>query len=729
MQPLGDFGHRCQYYFNQVLTSPFHTLLKMYWKIKRKLKRHFGLLQVKLVGENISDDSFLRALNAQFSTISAFLIHTKDCRGPRSFPASSPRYELVDAIRTCYPEAEHIIVSAADQVCNHTFDLLGSGSTYLGDKIDWHVDFKTEYHFDPRQYYADVRPAPYPGGYDIKVPWELNRCQHFVWLGQAYWFTKDEKYAREFVTQVEDWIVSNPWPWGVNWACTMDVAIRAVNWLWGYHFFSDSPSLSDGFNLAFYKSLLVHGRHIWRNPENWGEFTGNHYLSDLVGLVYLGILCPEFKESQRWREFGLRELEQEMFKQVYPDGVNFEASTAYHRLETELFLSATILAQRAGYNFSSEYMKRLEKMVEFVLYLTKPDGTAPLIGDNDNGRLHRLKVWNPPEREWVDYRYLLAIGAALFRREDFAQAAGDQWEEALWLSGEDALTFRRDVAGKNLPPLQLASQSFPDAGWYFLRHNAGYMSITAGPNGQNDAGGHAHNDKLSFELFVNEQVWFVDPGTDVYTADYGSRNQFRSTAFHNTIQIDAQEQNDIIHTNLFKIQPNSKIRLYRWRTTALYDVLDVGHTGYMRLAGEIEHRRQIFFNKGTSPYWVIRDILTGTGCHDFEFSLHTGNDVIIHHSDSLTYLSSKFNSRGVLAVIPLIEEELRIETQDTWIAPGYGKKVQSKTVCYRKSAPAPAEFITVFYPILSDETFAHAIDHAHFNALSAWEEAKKSFSE
>jgi len=721
------FGYR---HAQRLLSFPPRVLWrKARNKIRKFLKQGIERLYAYKLGTEISDKAFLRALKGRFPTTQDFLNHLPIEEHPTFFLSQNSRREFVFAIQDACPDSVSHTIAAADRACEHFFDLLGSGPTYLGDKIDWHWDFKNGHHFDPRQYYADVRPAAYPGGYDIKVPWELSRCQHFVWLGQAYWFTEDEKYAREFVAQVEDWIASNPWPRGVNWTCAMDVAIRAVNWLWGYHFFRKSSSLSDHFKLTLFKSLLIHGRHVWQNLENWGEFTGNHYLSDLVGLVYLGILCPEFKESRRWREFGLRELEREMFKQVYPDGVNFEASTAYHRLTTELFLSATLLAWRNGHNFSSEYLARLEKMVEFVMYLTKPDGTVPLIGDNDNGRLHRLKVWNPPGREWVDHRYLLAIGATLFHREDFAQAAENQWEEAAWLLGGDALAFKKDLTGKNLPALQLKSQSFLDAGWYFMRQDAQYMIVAAGPNGQNGVGGHAHNDKLGFELFANGQTWFVDPGTHVYTADYESRNLFRSTAFHNTVRLDGQEQNGIIATDLFKIQLDSKVRLYRWATTASYDVLEVGHTGYLRLAGGVEHRRQFFFNKRDLPYWGVRDVLTGSGDHDFELFLHTANDVIIHHSDSLVYLRSQSNPKEVLMVIPFVKEGSLWVTQDTWLAPGYGHKIPGKTLCYKRSGSVLFEFFVVFHLIPADEIFAYTLDRAWRFALSAWEEAEKSFSE
>ena len=220
-------------------------------------------------------------------------------KGCSSFVAPERKAALLKAFREALPHADGMIVAEADRFCKHVFDLLGSGPTPLGERIDWHVDFKSGHRWNPKTYYKRIRYAPYPGGYDIKVPWELSRCQHFPRLGQAYLLTGDEKYAREFVAQATDWIEQNPWPWGVNWACSMDVAIRAVNWLWAYRFFEGSQSLSPGFKTCFFTSLSTQGRHIFRNLENKGGLRNNHYLTDLVGLVHLGVLCPGFKEVKR----------------------------------------------------------------------------------------------------------------------------------------------------------------------------------------------------------------------------------------------------------------------------------------------------------------------------------------------------------------------------------------------------------------------------------------------
>ena len=271
---------------------------------------------------------------------------------------------------------------------------------------------------------------------DVKVPWELSRCQHFVTLGKAYWYTGNEKYARELISQIESWIKQNPIELGVNWACTMDVAIRAVNWIWGYYFFCNSKTLTKEFKIKFFKNLFLHGRHIINNLE-FGLIRSNHYLSDIVGLIYLGILFQETKEGKKWLKKGLFALEEEMRFQVHPDGVDFEGSISYHRLVAELFLSATIFCLKNGITFPQWYMDRLEKMIEFVMYYTKPDGTAPQMGDNDDGRLHILANYGNWNR--LDHKYLLSIGAGLFKRSDFKAAAGELHEEAFWLLGEEGL--------------------------------------------------------------------------------------------------------------------------------------------------------------------------------------------------------------------------------------------------------------------------------------------------
>jgi hypothetical protein len=661
----------------------------------------FGLRQAKDLGDEalarvrtVTEAYIASTKSNSHATITQNLLLWKETER-QFFVQVKDRESILSSLRDVAPKAQSQIVAKADHICEHVFDLLGSGSISLGDKIDWHTDFKTGHRWNPRTYHKRIRPAPYPGGYDIKVPWELSRCQHFVWLGQAYWFTGDEKYAQEFAGQVLNWIEQNRPQFGVNWARTMDVAIRAVNWLWGYYFFKDSPTLNGDFLLAFFKSLLVHGRHIFRNLENQGDFPGNHYLSNLLGLIYLGILCPEFQETQRWREFGLQELEKEMFKQVYPDGVDFEASTSYHRLATELFLSAVLLAQLNGQGFSRSFMDRLERMIEFTMYVTRPDGTVPLIGDSDNGRLHRLKVWKDSEREWIDHRYLLAVGAVLFEREDFAQAAGDQWEEAVWLYGDRALVFKRAVEAKRLPLRLLGSRTFPDAGIYVMRSDDSCMVVDAGPIGQNGKGGHAHNDTFSFELYTEGHLWIVDPGTYIYTADYESRNLFRSTASHNTVRVDGHELCRFMKAQLFRLRDDDRPTVHRWKTSADHDLLDVSHHGYERLGQPVTHRRQIFFDK-QERLWLVRDLFTGSERHLLEWFWHFAPSVSLSTQGGTLFACS--GDGRVLQMLLTGPGTMRLSIEATWVSYGYGKRVEAPVIHVIHNNSLPLEMAVAFIP-------------------------------
>ena len=521
--------------------------------------------------------------------------------------------------------------------------------------------------------------------------------------------------------EVADWIVQNPPQQGVNWACAMDVAIRAVNWLWGFYFFEDSAALTDEFKLTFAGSLLAHGRHIMSNLEWFEEFTGNHYLSDIVGLIYLGILLPELKEARRWLEFGLAELEKEMFRQVYPDGVDFEASVSYHRLVTELFLSAVLLAQLNGHTFSPPFMQRLERMIEVVMDLTRPDGTAPLIGDADNGRLHRLTVWAEVEREWADYRYLLAIGAVMFGRDDFAAMAGDQWQEAFWLLGERAATFKEGRHSKGVPPPERRSKEYPDAGLYVIQNDDCHMVIAAGPNGQCGNGGHTHNDKLAITLYAEGQEWLIDPGSYVYTSDYEERSLFRSTAYHSTVQVDGQEQSRIDVRKPFWMADDAHPAVQRWESTASYDLLDASHDGYPRLRAPIVHRRQVFFAKGAPRFWLIRDTLSGTGHHDYSLRFHLG-DVVARVGPSLAVTLDGKANNGRLLIIPVLTDGLAVRLDDASHVPGYGQKTPSKIVHYTKSGPAPAQFITVLWPCAITDTLESTVARARAAASGAAEQ-------
>src|SRR6516162_7676798 len=227
----------------------------------------------------------------------------------------SPKHKTswAQAFEREFPSVRERIISDADGSLRHEFDLLGSGPTVLGREIPWLTDFKTGRTW-PLQYCRDIQYNELDRPTDVKVPWELSRCQHFVRLGQAYWLTGDERYAREFASETTDWSASNPFCRGVNWACAMDVALRAVSWIWGFHFFADAHACRDpGFRSAFLRALFLHGEFIVKFLEK-GDLNGNHYLCDGVGLVFLGLFFARTPHGRRWLSLGRSIVEGEILK-------------------------------------------------------------------------------------------------------------------------------------------------------------------------------------------------------------------------------------------------------------------------------------------------------------------------------------------------------------------------------------------------------------------------------
>lgn len=666
------------------------------WMIRSRLtsrvRTYSQYLRDLVKGTEVSMGDFLRALQIQETASEPIIHHFRQRQSPRLLGEHSKKGDMLNWLSALDPECKPITIARADTVVKHTFRLLGQESADLGEDINWHTDFFSGHRFKPR-YFKFIHAASYPGGYDIKVPWELSRCQHLVWLGQAYWFTQEETYAVEFADQIMHWINQNPPKYGVNWASTMDVAIRVVNWIWGYFLFLGSTSLSEDFHLAFLKSLLTHGRfimdHLDVQKTPTGDLTNNHYLANLVGLVYLGTLFPEFEEAKTWKEFSLGALETEMFRQVYAEGFHFEASTSYHRLVLEMFLSTVILARKNGISFSTPFMQRLERMLEVLLNLIHPDGTAPLIGDQDNGRLHRLKIWEEPHREWLDYRYLLAIGAVLYQRGDFAQAAGDQWEEAIWLLGNEAIDIMKEVDPLPRSGHAPASVGFQEAGVYVLHGDDFRAVINTGRTDQTGPAGHAHNDLLSFELYGNGHTWMIDPGTFVYTSNYEERNNFRSTAYHNTLRVDRQEMNRFHPSDVFRSLDQVPVRINLWKSDEIYDLLDAEHSAYHRLEDAVTHRRQIMLDKKLGML-LLKDHILGQKEHWIESFFHLAPEAFrITTLDPLSVQIDHPNG-GRLSVTPIVAEGLELEITEGWVSRGYGHRQSAPVLSYRMAARTPA---------------------------------------
>src|SRR5205807_2978661 len=293
------------------------------------------------------------------------LAHFRERKSPRFFCGFDCSIETLAPLhRERFPaETEPLITAARDVVERHRWPLLGFGAIDFGNEIDWLREPVSGIRW-PADYHQDIKLVRDDGS-DIRVLWELNRLGHLLTLGRAYALTGNEKLTEEFFAQVESWRAQNPFGYGPNWTCAMEAALRAMNLIAAWQFFRRAPAFSEKRLQDLLALLAKHGNYIRRHLAFSYLATSNHYLCDVAGLLWLGVILPELEPAREWREFGLRELLREMDKQVLADGADFEASTGYHRLKVELCLYSFVLCHINGIDVPKSYWSKLRAMIEY----------------------------------------------------------------------------------------------------------------------------------------------------------------------------------------------------------------------------------------------------------------------------------------------------------------------------------------------------------------------------
>jgi hypothetical protein len=522
-------------------------------------------------------------------------------------------------------EDRRLLLERADAVAAHRFDLLGSGPTDLGAEIDWSADFKSGRRWPLKHGLLLMPEAFFFDDSDIKVPWELSRFQHLPLLAAAFELSGERRYLDEIGAQLDSWIAANPVEMGPNWLCTMDVAIRAANWVAALTICAEEAEGQPWVARAI-ESLLLHGRFI-RNHLETAESRTNHYLSDVAGLIIVASLFARSEEGAAWGSWAVDELIAEMEHQVRKDGCGHEASIPYHRLVSELFLCGTQAGESLHPGaFPAWYEERLGRMLDFVAAYTRPDGLAPQIGDNDDGRFLPLGEYGRG-----DYRSHLHL---------FGQAAR---------------------------PYEPATRSaaFPAGGYYTMRHGDLYALVRCGDTGVYGIGGHAHNDQLSFELCCGGTPLIEDPGTGTYYESEEERLRFRSTGFHSTLRIDGAEQNELPPYPRFPLGNRSRAEAIAWEPGPERTVVAGRHHGFEALPSPAVHERSIELNAGRRELTIV-DTVTSDAGHRLDWTFPLGRCESVAVGDG-TAVAEFGTVRLSIAV-----EGAELEVEDGLYSPAYG---------------------------------------------------------
>ena len=602
----------------------------------------------------------------------------------RFFFERSGAADRAELVRRALPGRASEILAEADEICRHHFRLLGYDDLDLGPELDWHRDRVHNKHA-PLDPWFNIPFLDFAVVGDHKVIWELNRHQHLVILAKAWLLARDERYVRELMTQWRSWTKANPYPLGINWASTLEVAFRSLSWIWLDHLISDAPSYAQ-FRAELLAELAFHGRYIERYLSTY--FSPNtHLLGEAVAMFFLGTLYPQMPRAARWKKQGWEIVVREARRQVRPDGVYFEQSLYYHVYALDFFLYARRLAAANEVAIPGRYDEVLLKMLTVVQALAQA-GPAEGFGDDDGGR-----VFDSRRNRTEDMTDPLALGTLAFDRDDFSAARIT--EEAIWLFGQQAIERLRGPV-----PRAAASAAFPDGGIYVLADSSQIpqtMMVDAGPQGVGRCG-HGHADALSVRLTMAGRRWLIDSGSGVYiSSDRQERDFFRGTAAHNTVRIDGLDQATPDEAFSWTEIPNTRIE--GWMAGKTFTYFFGSHDGYHRLRDSVTHQRSILRVNGIEDegLWLIRDVLLGDAEHEVEQNWHFASNVAVNQISASEFVAaSPQKDQPRLRIMLGGQGAGNAETTQGRVSPAYGKQKTAPVLRSNAKLALPAEFVAVF---------------------------------
>ena len=382
-----------------------------------------------------------------------------------------------------------------------------------------------------------------------------------LWLYHCHYF--DDLCARDAGQRTEwqyrliaRWIAENPPGQGNGWE-PYPIALRIVNWVsWALAGNPLEPLWLD--------SLAAQSRFLAASLE-W-HLLANHLVADAKALVFAGTFFAG-PEAERWRELGLRVLNQQMAEQVLGDGGHIERSPMYHAIVLQDLLDCCNLHRAYGLP-SPPGADRIPSMGAWLAVMCHPDGGIALLNDSAFG-----------------------MGPSLTELSTYARLFGFSWQ-----SPADGMTW------------------LAESGYARLTVGRAVLITDCAPLGPDWQPGHGHADTLTFELSLDERRLVVDPGTSCYGTG-PERLRQRGTPAHNTLAVDGKDSSEV--WSGFRVARRARIR------DSLVTSDDNGcsasgaHDGWCRLHGVGLHRREWHLN---SHGLQIRDVLEGRGQHRLRLS-------------------------------------------------------------------------------------------------------------
>lgn len=548
--------------------------------------------------------------------------------------------DIQELIRNLPDEDKANLIFCADQAVKGRIKAFSSLDLDYGDPIKWHYSPITKAETDRDKKWYEIPDFDSIRG-DIKVIWEASRFTHFYLFARAFLLSEDKKYYDAFSSQLCSWLTENKYPYGVNFKCGQECALRMINTLLVYSVFkakgvtnsNDEENVNE-LVLRCYKKILSNFFYAHKCIKN------NHTLSEICGMM-TGALCSS--DEHKFKEY-VELWDEEVSKQFYPDGGYRQKSFNYQRFALQLSEYVNLITHKTSTKMSNESRNRITVSAMLMYSLQAENGDFPNYGPNDGALIFPLSS--------CGYRnFTPAINTVIAQTEDHVvYGIGNHEEELLWFCG------RKDYPQKTI---QKGPGSFPFAGLYSICHKDGFLMICL-----NDFRSRpAHMDQLHIDLWHKGVNVFCDSGTYSYASQLG--RELSLTSAHNTAKVEGLEQMD----------KKGAFLVYNWTKRENATLKDGYFEGTMASKKGYRHTRKVV---RTTKGYAIEDHVTGNASK-VEYLFHTPCDFSIESNRVML-----FNEGSHICTL-IAQEESQIETRQVSRSLFYFKEETINLISIKKN--------------------------------------------
>ncbi|MFH1130915.1 MAG: alginate lyase family protein [Pseudomonadota bacterium] len=554
--------------------------------------------------------------------------------------------------------------------------------------IDWYTNpFHNKKSDSKKTVWCDI-PDYLPEQGDPRMLWEPARAAWAIDLARAT-ARGNKSLGSLFWRWTDSWMSACPPFRGFQWKCGQESSVRFIAIATGFWALANSAETTPERWVQFARLAWATGYRIFRHLDYALSQKNNHALSEACGLLLVSLLFPEFRDAPKWQSTAIRILSGELRRQLYEDGTYLQHSVNYHRVMLDVAVLALRLAEVAHMPFEQELYNRLERCSEFLFQMMELDtGQLPQYGNNDGAYVLPFS-----ECDFTDFRPTIQAAQYLTKRRRIL-SEGPWDEQLLWLFGKQALSE------KPLLPRIPKSTAFDVGGYYTLRSQESWAMVRC----------HTYRDRTAQCDQLHTDLWWrgMNILQDCGTFQYYSPERpdleyfFKSTAAHNTVEIDGQDP--LERVSRFLWFPWSKGKLRRFDvspTNAL--VFEGENLDYARPPWNVLHRRAIVALKG--DFWVVIDDVLGKNTNQTILRWHMLDSPYSLRENSVALETPRGKIWLSIFSKPACSQELRIvrgqnepgETQG-FVSPYYGELLPSPTLECVWRCQLPQRILTVIGP-------------------------------